>query len=58
MQLSQMVEGHYIARSGYVLIINNYPVDELFQLEHSEKRIQFRTEIRLYDQRRSQPDYR
>lgn len=39
MQLSQMVEGHYIARSGYVLIINNYPVDEKFELEPTEKKV-------------------
>ena len=39
MQLSQMVEGHYIARSGYVLIINNYPDDKQFERKHSEKKI-------------------
>ena len=39
MQLSQMVEGHYIARSGYVLIINNYPVDEQFEGDPTEKKV-------------------
>ena len=34
-----MVEGDYIARSGYVLIINNYPVDEPFERDYTEKKI-------------------
>ena len=39
MHLSQMFKGRYIARSGYVLIINNYPVDEQFELEPTEKKV-------------------
>ena len=31
-----MVKGNYTARSGYVFIINNYPID-LFELRRSEK---------------------
>ena len=36
-----MVKGDYIARSGYVLIINNYPIttDDPFELESTEKRV-------------------
>ena len=38
---SQVVKGDYIARSGYVLIINNYPIttDDPFELESTEKRV-------------------
>ena len=34
-----MVEGRYIVESGYVLIINNYPVDELLERKDTEKNI-------------------
>ena len=36
-----MVKGDYIARSGYVLIINNYPIttNDPFELESTEKRV-------------------
>ena len=39
MHLSQMFKGRYIARSGYVLIINNYPVDEQFERDPTEKKV-------------------
>ena len=37
---SQVVKGDYIARSGYVLIINNYPINsDLLEPERTEKSV-------------------